>query len=216
VYGDDELLPLSGLQHLSYCERQWALIHVEGQWEDNLETVRGEFFHGRVDVSGYSTVRGYRAERTVHLVSYELGIYGIADIVEYALNSNVQPIRPVEYKVGKSKSGNWDRIQVAAQAMCLEEMTGERIEEAAIFYGEARHREVVTVKEPLREEVRSASKHMHEMFELRTVPPAHLSAKCRRCSLADVCLPVCDNMSTSMYWKGYGIDFSEANNETLA
>lgn len=209
MYADDDLLPLSGLQHLAYCERQWALVHVEQQWEDNLETVRGEFFHERVDTTGYTTVRDFRAERSVHLVSHALGLYGIADIVEYGIGAKDRQVRPVEYKVGKSKTENWDRIQVAAQTMCLEEMTGYALVEAALFYGKPRRREVVEIDDSLREQVRSMSQRMHELYSSRTVPPASPGAQCRRCSLRDVCLPECDAKSASSYWENNGVTFGD-------
>ena len=117
VYSEDELLALSGLQHIAYCERQWALIHVEQTWNENVDTLRGEFFHERVDTKGYSCTRGVRAERRVRLVSKKLGIYGVADIVEYGGGGDPASIVPVEYKVGRPKLEDWDRIQLAAEAM---------------------------------------------------------------------------------------------------
>ena len=103
MFGDDDLLALSGLQHIAYCERQWALIHLEQEWSDSFDTVRGDLFHARADTKGYSTLRGFRCERRVRLVSHSLGIYGIADIVEYRLGAEGGSVRPVEYKVGKPK-----------------------------------------------------------------------------------------------------------------
>ena len=99
MYTDDELLALSGLQHLAYCERQWALIHLEQIWVDSADTLRGDHFHERVDTTGYSCADGVRAERGVRLVSRRLGIYGIADIVEYGVGDAGSFVRPVEYKV---------------------------------------------------------------------------------------------------------------------
>lgn len=104
MFGDDDLLALSGLQHIAYCERQWALIHLEQEWSDSFDTVRGNLFHARADTKGYSTLRGFRCERRVRLVSHSLGIYGIADIVEFGLDARGGSVRPVEYKVGKQKS----------------------------------------------------------------------------------------------------------------
>ena len=132
MYADDELLPLSGLQHIAYCERQWALIHVEQIWTESADTVRGELFHRRVDTEGYSCAHGIRAERSVRLVSRRLGLYGIADIVEYDAQTDCV-LMPVEYKVGKPKSEDWDRLQLAAQTMCLEEMEGTRVVTGALF-----------------------------------------------------------------------------------
>jgi CRISPR-associated exonuclease Cas4 len=203
-YNDDDLLPLSGLQHLAFCERQWALIHVEQQWAESFDTVKGEYFHDRVDVRGYTTARGFRSERAVRLVSRTLGLYGVADIVEYGNVDGVDIVRPVEYKVGKKKAENWNRLQVSAQAMCLEEMSGVHIANAAIFYGQTKRREQVDVTDDLREEVRDASLRMHELFSVGSTPPAVKGYKCRRCSLREICLPV-EDRAVADYWHAYGV-----------
>ena len=124
MYDDDELLSLSGLQHIAYCERQWALIHLEQMWDESYDTVRGALFHERVHLEGYSAAKGVRSERGYRLVSRRLGIAGIADVVEFVEGGDGIEglVRPVEYKVGKPKIEAWDRIQVCAQALCLEEM----------------------------------------------------------------------------------------------
>ena len=138
MYGDDELLALSGLQHLAYCERQWALIHLEQIWEDSADTLRGDYFHERVDAAGYSCSDDIKAERGVRLVNRRLGIYGIADIVERSTGDAGLLVRPVEYKVGRPKVEDWDCVQVTAQALCLEEMLGVSIAEGTLFYATAK------------------------------------------------------------------------------
>lgn len=205
MYGEDDLLALSGLQHMAYCERQWALIHVEQSWVENADTLRGEFFHERVDTKGYSCSHGVRAERRVHLVSNELGIYGVADIVEYGGGGDPASIVPVEYKVGRPKVENWDRIQLAAQAMCLSEASGHPIKAGAIFYGETRRREPVAINQKLRDEVTELASRMHELFELGKTPPAILSGKCRRCSLKEDCMPEASD-SVAEHWAEHGED----------
>lgn len=204
MYADDELLALSGLQHLAYCERQWALIHLEQIWADSADTLRGDFFHERVDAVGYACSDGVRAERGVRIVHRELGIYGVADIVESGVGDAEVFVRPVEYKVGKPKVENWDRLQVAAQALCLEEMHGVEIREGALFYGETRRRERVEVTSKLRKEVAALAKRMHVLFESRITPHACMSSKCRRCSLADECMPELGGLSVSGYWNRLG------------
>lgn len=205
MYSDDDLLPLSGLQHMAFCERQWALIHVEGLWEESSDTLRGRFFHERVDAAGYSCRAGVRAERNVRLVSHRLGIYGVADIVEYHPEGDV-PVMPVEYKVGKPKVENWDRLQVCAQALCLEEMEGARIDAGALFYGETRRREDVEITRGLRERVASLAQRMHELFAQGLTPMGENSGKCNRCSLQNECLPRIIGRRVDKYWKEYGLE----------
>lgn len=202
MYAEDELLSLSGLQHMAFCERQWALIHVEGLWRESSDTLRGSFFHERVDVSGYTCRAGIRAERGVRLVSWRLGIYGVADIVEYSAATELG-IMPVEYKVGKPKVEDWDRLQVCAQALCLEEMEGARVDAGVLFYGETRRREQVEITCGLRERVEELARRMHELFNRGITPNATKTGKCRRCSLQDECLPMVGGRSVSEYWRAY-------------
>lgn len=202
MYSDDDLLALSGLQHMAFCERQWGLIHLDQIWLESIDTVRGEYFHERVDTVGYECASGVRSDRRVSLVSYSLGIYGIADIVETPVEDSCKWIRPVEYKVGKPKLENWDRIQLTAQAMCLEEMTGEAVTEGALFYGETRRRELVEITDSLRREVVVLSSKMHDVFESSLTPVVQLKSRCKRCSLADYCMPEIFNNDVSSYWDG--------------
>lgn len=209
MYSEDELLPLSGLQHLSFCERQWALIHVESLWEESSDTLRGRFFHERVDTSGYSCRAGLRAERSVRLASYVYGLYGVADIVEYDTDNKLS-MMPVEYKVGKPKVEDWDRLQVCAQALCLEEMEGVRIDAGALFYGETRRREVVEFTEKLRRRVECLARRMHELYDLGLTPRAEPCGRCRRCSLREKCLPSASERSAIDYWEEFGLSLGRA------
>lgn len=209
MYVDDELLALSGLQHLAYCERQWALIHLEQIWEDNAYTLRGDYFHERVDMVGYFCVDDVRSERRVHLVSRSLGIYGIADIVEYGVGDANSFVRPVEYKVGKPKLEDWDRIQIAAQALCLEEMYELEISEGLLFYGETRRREKVEITKTLKQKVRNLSARMHNLFKVGITPHAEYNSKCRRCSLANECMPEISNADVCGYWIQHGENLEE-------
>lgn len=204
MYGEDDLLALSGLQHLAFCERQWALIHVEQVWQESADTLRGGFFHERVDARGYSCARGVRAERRVRVVSRELGIYGVADIVEFGDGGDPAAVTPVEYKVGRPKVEDWDRVQLAAQALCLEEMYGVSVLEGALFYGETRRRERVVLDSKLRDRVVALSRRMHDLFDRGETPSAELGGRCRRCSLADVCLPGVGDRGVRSYWMDFG------------
>lgn len=205
TYGDDDLLALSGLQHLAFCERQWALIHVEQIWIDNADTVRGHYFHERVDITGYSCANGIRSERSVRLVNRRLGIIGIADIVEFS-NNHDSPILPIEYKVGRPKVEDWDRLQLTAQAMCLEEMYGISISTGVLFYGETRRRETVAIIDDLRGEVERLALRAHELFSNGETPPRPEEARCSRCSLKDVCMPELFDTPENprKYWETFG------------
>lgn len=217
MYSEDEMLMLSGLQHFAFCERQWALIYLEQQWADSYDTARGDLFHERVDTKGYSSGKGIRAVRAMRLESYELGIYGIADIVEFGEVSGIEAsgdkndadnrpsVRPVEYKVGKPKAEDWDRIQLCAQALCLEEMYGCTIDEGAIFYGETRHREKVPCDRRLKMRVAHLAQRMHKLFDEQITPSAQKKSRCRRCSLLDICLPEAGgSVTVEEYWRQEG------------
>ena len=154
MYNDDDMLMLSGIQHFRFCPRQWALIHIEQQWNDNRLTVEGQLLHKHVDDPFYRQKCGdYISLRSVSVASHELGLYGITDVVELhpadnEYNSICHPSYPgrwqpfpVEYKHGKPKRNEVDEVQLAAQAMCLEEQYGISIPHGTIFYHEIRHRE---------------------------------------------------------------------------
>ncbi len=203
-YQDDELLALSGLQHLAFCERQWALIHLEQIWEDSADTLRGDYFHERVDAAGYSCSDDIKAERGVRLVNRRLGIYGIADIVERSTGDAGLLVCPVEYKVGRPKVEDWDCVQVTAQALCLEEMLGVSIAEGALFYGETRRRERVDITQELRDRVETLAARMHELFSSSITPRAEMGTRCRCCSLVNECLPEVGSLTAHDYWAQNG------------
>lgn len=198
-YSDDDLLALSGIQHFYFCKRQWALIHVERQWEDNQRTVEGHFIHERADDPFFCESRGdVIISRAYPLVSYSLGLYGIADVVEYIRSptgitlpgrEGVWRVCPVEYKRGKPKVDERDEVQLCAQVMCLEEMLHIRIEQADFFYHEIRRRIHLPISSELRDLVRNLSEEMHTLFKEGITPPASLTAPCKSCSLVEVCVP---------------------------
>lgn len=199
LYAEADLMPLSALQHLLFCERQCGLIHLEGLWNENRLTAEGRLLHEHVHEAGDEARGDVRTVRGVRLHSLELGLYGIADIVEFreagtggievpGVAGRWDPV-VVEYKRGRPKTEDCDRVQLCAQAMCLEEMLNTRIAAGSIFYGQPRRREEVAFSDDLRAVVRGAAARVHELIALGTTPPGQYEPKCRNCSLVDVCLP---------------------------
>ncbi len=200
LYDEDDCLPLSGIQHMAFCKRQFALIHIERLWLENTLTFDGRAMHDRADDPFYFEARGtVLITRSVPLLSRRLGLYGVADVVEFRsggdggvpLNGRQGLWRPVpiEYKRGQSKPDDRDIVQVCAQAMCLEEMLGLDVREGALFYGRTRRRQAVSLDEALRGRVSDLSREMHEMCDAGCTPPPVRTKSCDRCSLEDLCLP---------------------------
>jgi CRISPR-associated exonuclease Cas4 len=189
MYTESELLPLSGLQHLLYCERQWALIHIEQQWAENRLTAQGRVLHRVVDEHPDESHSGFRVVRSLAVRSLRLGITGKADVVLFPLSGAGPPV-PIEYKRGRPKPGDWDKVQLCAQALCLEEMLKIVVPEGALFYGLPRRRTVITFTEELRSHTEQAAQRMHELYRTGISPPAiYESKKCDRCSLLELCQP---------------------------
>lgn len=202
TYSEDDLLLLSGIQHFAYCERQWALIHVEQQWLENVRTVEGRHLHERVHNPDLIEKRGdLLVARSLPVVSWRLGLYGMIDLAEFHRVSPDQggiklPNRegfwlpkPVEYKRGKPKPDDRDEVQLCAQGICLEEMLQARIDEGDLYYGENRRRITVAFDLALRNRVEELSRRMHQVFATGITPPAEKGRRCSLCSLKDVCLP---------------------------
>ena len=181
---DDDTLPLSGLQHLAFCPRQWALIHLEQVWVENVRTAEGRLLHERADLPGESRRSAMRAVRGMWLRSERLHLTGRADIVEF----RPEPY-PVEYKRGKSKPNDCDMVQLCAQALCLEEMLDTAIANGAIFYGTPRRRLEVEFTPALRLRTEELAGTMHRLYRNRVTPAATPGPHCRNCSLVNVCLP---------------------------
>jgi CRISPR-associated exonuclease Cas4 len=186
VASDEDLVPLSALQHLLFCERQFALIHVEQLWTDNALTVQGQHLHQRADAGGSERRPGVRIVRGLPLRSTRLGLIGKADIVEFHDDG---VIVPVEYKRGKSKVGDYDRVQLCAQALCLEEMHGKPVIEGALYYAATRRRETVMLDDRLREETANAALRARALLDGGMTPRAVREPKCDSCSLLELCLP---------------------------
>lgn len=212
-YDDDQMLMLSGIQHFVFCPRQWALIHIEQQWADNRLTAEGELLHKNVDNPSYRQKNGDTITlRAVHVASHALGLYGICDAVEL-LPSETQENAithpryagywkpyPVEYKRGRIKPDERDAVQLAAQVICLEELYGIHIPEAALFYNEIRHRQVIAIDERLRCLTKEKSEAMHEVFESGDLPKAISQSGCKSCSLIDVCAPELTKKTSVTYY----------------
>ena len=198
-YQPDELLALSGIQHFCFCRRQWALIHIERQWHENVLTVEGKLLHNRVDNPFFTEARkGVIITRSMPVASYRLGLYGVCDVVEftqspdgvnlYGRDGSFQPA-PVEYKRGKPKKNRCDEVQLCAQAICLEEMMSIQITFGYLYYGEIRHRVEIELTDELRQLVSKYSEEMHSYFERGYTPKVKPSKACKSCSLEDICMP---------------------------
>ncbi|MGN6507221.1 MAG: CRISPR-associated protein Cas4 [Tepidisphaeraceae bacterium] len=184
---DDDLLPISALQHLLYCPRQCALIHLEHAWAENVLTTEGKHLHEKTDHARGETRPGLRLARGLMIRSFAHRLIGKTDVVEYYDDGRVAP---VEYKRGRPKVHEADRVQLCAQAFCLEEMLGRPVEAGAIFYGQTRRRLDVPFDGILRQTTEQTIQRLQELFDSRRTPAAeYSSAKCDRCSLIDLCLP---------------------------
>ena len=198
-YHEDDYLQLSGLQHYAFCRRQWALIHIENLWAENLRTTEGHLLHERAHDTSLRERRGnIITVRGVSIHSPALGVSGQCDVLEYHADPDGIPLPdaegkwlpyPVEYKRGHSKNTDADRLQLCAQAMCLEEMLCCDIPEGALFYGEVRRRETVLLTDELRSQVMAALAEMHELYRRGHTPKVKPSKTCNACSLKELCLP---------------------------
>lgn len=193
MYSEDELLPISALQHFIFCQRQCALIHVERLWEENRLTVEGKHLHERADSQTHTTEGNVRIVRSLPIRSLHLGIVGQADVVEF----HGLAATPVEYKRGKPKKDDSDRVQLCAQALCLEEMLDQSIDEGALFYGQRKRRTKVSFDQSLREITTQTIGRLREMIDARHTPPAVHDARCPSCSLLHLCLPSATAVSRS-------------------
>jgi CRISPR-associated exonuclease Cas4 len=181
MFSEDQLLPISALQHWLYCPRQCALIHLEQVWAENKFTAEGQVLHHKAHEGEDETKAGVRVTRSMSVRSLELGICGQCDIVEFHQNGLVVP---VEYKRGKPKTHRADEVQLCAQAMCLEEMLSVAIANGCLFYGENRRRTTVEFDTALRQLVAETSTTLHAMIDSRQTPHAEYEARrCDACSL---------------------------------
>lgn len=212
MFREDDLLPISALQHLVFCERQAALIHVERLWADDARTVEGHHLHERTDSGGRETRGEVRIARHLPLRSLRLGLAGIADVVEFhrlpdgagtgaflpGLAGRWGPF-PVEYKRGRPKRHRADEIQLCAQALCLEEMLGAAIERGALFYGTTRRRLDVVLDAELRSATADAAARFRAIVASGRTPKARYEKKCDSCSLLRLCRPELLSRRTARY-----------------
>lgn len=212
MYSEDEYLMLSGLQHFMFCRRQWALIHIEQQWAENYRTADGRVMHRNVHDASLHEKRGDTVTaRAMAVSSARLGLSGECDAVEFRKdNGGIEifgldgrySVTPIEYKRGAPKADESDIMQLAAQAMCLEEMLCCDIPVGFLFYGDTRHRLKVEIDAALRSRVEKAVCEMHDMFRRRYTPKVKRSKACNACSLKEICLPVlCSEKSAEKYMR---------------
>jgi CRISPR-associated exonuclease Cas4 len=190
IFTEDQLLPISALQHLLFCPRQCVLIHLERLWEESVLTAEGRIAHEKVDEGGAETRAGRKSVFGLPLRSLRLGLIGKADVVEFSHDENGKMVAfPVEHKRGRPKHKDCDRVQLCAQAMCLEEMAGCHVPAGALFYGKTRRREDVIFDDRLRRLTEDTAVRLHELIDAGTTPRAEYSKKCKCCSLVELCMP---------------------------
>ncbi|WP_368251757.1 CRISPR-associated protein Cas4 [Enterococcus sp. 2201sp1_2201st1_B8_2201SCRN_220225] len=206
MYTEDDFLMISGIQHFIFCKRQWALIHIEQQWAENVLTVEGSQLHQKVDQPQLREKRNDRIiVRALPVHSRELGISGICDVVEFIRDpagvlipkyQDTFRVNPVEYKHGKKKPDVSDEMQVVAQAFCLNEMLAAEVSKGELFYFETRTRQPIQITEEKIGQLRAITKEMHDYWRKRWTPIVKIAPKCQRCSLKEVCLPVLSKKET--------------------
>jgi CRISPR-associated exonuclease Cas4 len=190
-YSEDEFIQLSALQHFIFCERQCALIHIEQAWSENRLTAEGRIMHEHVHGEHAECRANVRIVRGMLLHSFELGLSGKADVVEFHKTEGDKTWTPfpVEYKRGKPKADDSDKVQLCAQALCLEEMMGAKITGGAVFYGRTRRRLDVAFDNDLRRKTEETAKQLHGFIEAGKTPLPDYTPKCKSCSFFDECLP---------------------------
>lgn len=191
LFTEEELIPISALQHLLFCKRQWALIHLEQIWRENKYTVEGHLFHEKVDSGLQESRRNIKISRGIKLRSLVCGITGISDLVKfyYKEDGSLERCEPIEYKLGKPKTDLCDAVQLCAQALCLEEMLKIQISKGFLFYGKIKKSISIEFDTPLRKETTRCIKEIRELTETKKTPLAIYTKKCKKCSLVTLCMP---------------------------
>lgn len=199
MYAEEDYLMLSGIQHFAFCRRQWAMIHIEQQWEENYRTTSGELMHKKAhDEESWEKRGNLIVARGLRISSHTIGLSGQCDVVEFNRADNgislfgyegKWKIVPVEYKRGIPKENSEDELQLCAQAICLEEMFGTEIPEGFLYYGENHRRTNVKFTDDLRKEVKRMSDEMHQFFQKGYTPKSKYKKHCRSCSLENLCIP---------------------------
>lgn len=189
MYTEDDFIMISALQHYVYCPRQCGLIHVDDVWQENVFTVRGNILHGKVDTDTYETRGNTKTVRGLRIHSYKFGITGRCDVVEFKETENGKFVLPVEFKSGEPKEDISDKVQLCAQAICLEEMLNITIKQGAFFYGKIRRRNIVDIDEELRTQTENIILAVRQIVASKKIPIAEFQTKCRNCSLQSICQP---------------------------
>lgn len=192
MYSEDDLVQISALQHILFCERQYALIHIEQVWEENRFTAEGKVLHERVDVEHHESRKLFRQEYGMAVRSLERGLIGKCDLVELYLSpkGSVVEAVPVEFKRGRNKEEDVDRVQLCAQAFCLEEMFGVSVAVGQLYYLQEHRRTTVDIDGPLRAKTMELVARIHQLQSSGVTPPAvYEKQKCDRCSLLELCMP---------------------------
>ncbi len=217
LYTESELLPISAIQHFAFCRRQCALIHIDQLWSENQLTAEGRILHEKTDTSPSQTRADIHIARHVPIRSLHLGLSGIADVIEYhkvdfetpGIELSSKKGRwtpyPIEYKRGRPKKNRCDEMQLCAQVLCLEEMHALSISQGSLFYGAVRKRKIISMDESLRRETIQTTHKLREMVDSTKLPGADPGAKCRNCSLQDLCLPdvIARKNQGSRYWSQF-------------
>ncbi len=203
IYNEDDLAMISALQHLLFCPRQCALIHIEQQWKENRLTAEGRILHERVHSAGSESRSKVRIEFDVPIRSLRLGLIGRADIVEFHLqDGGIWQPYPVEYKRGRPKKDNSDRVQICAQALCLEEMLKCSVPEGALYYGQKKRRQVISFDANLRQVTAETAYKLHALLDSNATPPPEYTERCESCSFISQCLPrISGKKKVSSYMK---------------
>jgi CRISPR-associated exonuclease Cas4 len=210
ICDETEYLQIAGIQHFAFCRRQWALIHIEQQWEENFFTIDGEIKHETVNKGvRQEKFKNKRVLRSLHVISHELEIQGICDVVElredpkgeyFSKYDNYYTVFPIEYKRGKEKRNQSDILQLTAQCLCLEEMMGVDIHQGAIFYFETRNRVNITFTSELRENVKHMISEMNQYYKRAYTPRPKKKPKCKGCSLREICLPKLSKVQSASHY----------------
>ncbi len=211
-YQEEDYLMLSGIQHFAFCRRQWALIHIERQWEENVLTFEGRVMHDKAHDPDFREKRkGLIIVRAMRVFSRTMGISGECDVVEFHQaekgvtlqgTDGLYSVVPIEYKRGSPKLHDADELQLTAQAMCLEEMLMAQIEKGFLYYGETRHRTEVLFSPEMREKVKKFFEEMHLYYDRGYTPKVRIKPSCKQCSLYNLCVPqICEEISAEKYVK---------------
>ncbi|WP_071393543.1 CRISPR-associated protein Cas4 [Bacillus tuaregi] len=198
-YDEEDFLMLSGIQHFQFCKRQWALIHIEQQWEENVRTMEGQYLHQKADQPFLREKRRDKLiVRAMPVKSSELKITGICDVVEFVKHPNGVEIQaaqgkyiayPIEYKRGKPKQHDADILQLTAQAMCLEEMLLCQIDIGYLYYHEIKHRVEIPITAEYKDKVRAMTAEMYDYYKRKHTPKVKPGPYCKSCSLQNICVP---------------------------